>query len=501
MHHIDYGLGHLRRRARSTAYPADEPFDLAAVYQALLAAGQLAGVSRCASASTRSARPRASRRRDAYLAAERRSAVTHELTRDSICRRPRRSSRRLDAAAIERDGRRPGRACARAAAGCSSSASAAAPATASHAVNDFRKLAGFEAYAPTDNVSELTARTNDEGWETVFAAWLTGSRLRARGRACSCSRSAAAASRRTSARISCARCSTRKRSAPRSSASSAATAATRRQVADACVIVPTVNPETVTPHTEAFQAVVWHLLVSHPALKARADEVGIRRGDAGRAVFLDRDGVLNRAVVRDGQAVPARSRRRARDPARRPRGAARGCKAAGFALVVVTNQPDVARGTQTRESGRGDQRAPARRCCRSTRSASAITTTPTAARAGSRSPGLLLQPPAAIDLAGSFMVGDRWRDIEAGPARRLPGDGPHRLRLRRADSPADPTSASARWRRPPTGFSRTARWRSRHDAPERPICARRSSPTAPTSPACSRCTGSRTSRASRPTRR
>ena len=85
------------------------------------------------------------------------------------------------------------------------------------------------------------------------------------------------------------------------------------------MIVPTVNPETVTPHTEAFQAVVWHLLVSHPKLKANADQVGVDAVKSGRAVFLDRDGVINRAVVRDGQAVPAGDGRGARDPARRGR--------------------------------------------------------------------------------------------------------------------------------------------------------------------------------------
>ena len=99
----------------------------------------------------------------------------------------------------------------------------------SHAVNDFRKIAGFEAYAPTDNVSELTARTNDEGWETVFVGVAAGQPPARGGLGSSCSRSAAAASRRTSVRISCGRCSTRERSAPASSASSAATAATRRR--------------------------------------------------------------------------------------------------------------------------------------------------------------------------------------------------------------------------------------------------------------------------------
>ena len=105
-------------------------------------------------------------------------------------------------------------------------------ANASHAVNDFRKIAQLEAYAPTDNVSELTARINDDGWDTAFAAWLRGSRLGARvigivGK----------------------------------------DGGYTAKVADACVIVPTVNPNNITPHSEAFQAVLWHLFVSHPDLK------------------------------------------------------------------------------------------------------------------------------------------------------------------------------------------------------------------------------------------
>ena len=144
----------------------------------------------------------------------------------------------------------------------------------SHAVNDFRKIAGIEAYAPTDNVSELTARTNDEGWETVFVEWLKVSRLRPRGRASLCFRSAAAISRRTSARTWCGRCNTPRKSARPFSASSAATAATRPRWRMPSCIIPTVNPEAVTPHSEAFQAVVWHLLVSPPGAQGAADEVG-----------------------------------------------------------------------------------------------------------------------------------------------------------------------------------------------------------------------------------
>jgi D-sedoheptulose 7-phosphate isomerase len=137
----------------------------------------------------------------------------------------------------------------------------------SHAVNDFRKLAGFEAYTPTDNVSELTARTNDEGWETTFEAWLKGSRLRKDDALCVLSVGGGSLEKNISANLVRALHFARQVGAAivgivgRDGGYTA-------EVADACVIVPTVNPDTVTPHAEAFQAVVWHLLVSHPRLKA-----------------------------------------------------------------------------------------------------------------------------------------------------------------------------------------------------------------------------------------
>jgi D-sedoheptulose 7-phosphate isomerase len=137
----------------------------------------------------------------------------------------------------------------------------------SHAVNDFRKLAGFEAYAPTDNVSELTARTNDEGWDTVFAAWLAGSRLRADDGLFVMSVGGGSLEKNISANL------VRALQYAKSIGATIVGVVGRdggytATVADACVIVPTVNPDTVTPHSEAFQAVVWHLLVSHPRLKA-----------------------------------------------------------------------------------------------------------------------------------------------------------------------------------------------------------------------------------------
>jgi D-sedoheptulose 7-phosphate isomerase len=138
-----------------------------------------------------------------------------------------------------------------------------------HAVNDFRKLAGFEAYAPTDNVSELTARTNDEGWETVFSAWLQGSRLGGADAVVIFSVGGGSLEKNISPSL------VRAIQFAKSAGAAVAGIVGRdggytAGVADACVIVPTVNPETVTPHTEAFQAVVWHLLVSHPKLKVSA---------------------------------------------------------------------------------------------------------------------------------------------------------------------------------------------------------------------------------------
>jgi D-sedoheptulose 7-phosphate isomerase len=140
-------------------------------------------------------------------------------------------------------------------------------ANASHAVNDFRKLAGLEAYAPTDNVSELTARTNDEGWATVFAAWLATSRLRAADMVLVLSVGGGDLEKNVSPNLVAALQYARHVGASVGGIVGRDGGYTAK-VADACVVVPTVNPAHVTPHTEAFQAVVWHLLVSHPKLKA-----------------------------------------------------------------------------------------------------------------------------------------------------------------------------------------------------------------------------------------
>jgi D-sedoheptulose 7-phosphate isomerase len=136
----------------------------------------------------------------------------------------------------------------------------------SHAVNDFRKIVGLECYAPTDNVAELTARTNDEGWESVFAEWLKVSRLSAKDAVFILSVGGGDVERNISPNLVRAIQLAREVGAKVTGIVGRDGGFTARS-ADACIIVPTVNSETITPHTEAFQALVWHLLVSHPLLK------------------------------------------------------------------------------------------------------------------------------------------------------------------------------------------------------------------------------------------
>ena len=142
-------------------------------------------------------------------------------------------------------------------------------ANASHAVNDFRKLCGIEAYAPTDNVSELTARTNDEGWESVFSAWLKISRISAKDAVFVFSVGGGNKEKNVSVNLLHALDDAKSVGAKifgvvgRDGGHAA-------KVGDTMVIVPTIDPDFVTPHTEAFQAVVWHCLVSHPDLQIRA---------------------------------------------------------------------------------------------------------------------------------------------------------------------------------------------------------------------------------------
>jgi D-sedoheptulose 7-phosphate isomerase len=289
-------------------------------------------------------------------------------------------------------------------------------ANASHAVNDFRKIAGIEAYAPTDNVSELTARTNDEGWATVFEAWLKTSRLLQRDLVLVFSVGGGDLERNVSPNLVAA-LKLAKSVGAKIIGIVGRDGGYTAKVADACIIIPTVNAVHVTPHTEAFQAVVWHLLVSHPAVKVEQTkwESTVKPAPAaGRAVFLDRDGVLNRAILRNGKPHPPASVAEL-EVTPGAKDALDSLKARGYKLLVVTNQPDIARGiTQSKTVEEINQRiatllplddifvcshADEDHChCRKPK------------------PGLLQDAAQRhnIDLATSFMVGDRWRDVEAG---------------------------------------------------------------------------------------
>jgi D-sedoheptulose 7-phosphate isomerase len=289
-------------------------------------------------------------------------------------------------------------------------------ANASHAVNDFRKIAGIEAYAPTDNVSELTARVNDEGWATVFEAWLRGSRLRANDLVLVFSVGGGDLESNVSPNLVAA-LQYAKAVGAKILGIVGRDGGHTAKVADVCIIIPTVNPAHITPHTEAFQAIVWHLLVSHPAVKQQQtkwESTAPVSGQLRPAVFLDRDGVINRAVVRDGKPFPP-SRLNQLEILPDVASSLRDLKAQGFALYVITNQPDVARGNQTREGIEAMHRALASALpidgifvCYHDDGDHCTCRKPL--------PGLLFEAQRKynIDLSRSFVVGDRWRDIDAG---------------------------------------------------------------------------------------
>ena len=138
---------------------------------------------------------------------------------------------------------------------------------ASHAVNDFRKICGFEAYTPTDNVSELTARVNDEGWDSCFSEWLKGSRINAKDAVLVFSVGGGSVEKNVSVNLVRAIDEARGRGAKVFGIVGKDGGYTK-QAADECTVIPVVSPDRITPHTEGLCAVVWHLLVSHPALKA-----------------------------------------------------------------------------------------------------------------------------------------------------------------------------------------------------------------------------------------
>lgn len=140
-------------------------------------------------------------------------------------------------------------------------------ANAGHAVNDFRKLAGIETYAPTDNVAELTARTNDEGWQTVFSGWLRVSKLNSKDCLFILSVGGGDKEKNVSPNLIEA-IDLAKEVGARVTGIVGRDGGYTAKKADICLVVPTVNPTTVTPHSESFQTVVWHLIVSHPKLKS-----------------------------------------------------------------------------------------------------------------------------------------------------------------------------------------------------------------------------------------
>ena len=139
-------------------------------------------------------------------------------------------------------------------------------ANAGHAVNDFRKLAGMESYAPTDNVAELTARTNDEGWPSVFSGWLKVSNLNSNDCLFIFSVGGGDKDRKVSVNL-CEAIDYGKSVGAKITGVVGRDGGYTAKMSDTCLIVPTVNADTITPHSESFQAVIWHLLVSHPDLK------------------------------------------------------------------------------------------------------------------------------------------------------------------------------------------------------------------------------------------
>ena len=258
MLHIDYGLGVVE--ARAIADHAERKFDLASVYEALSRQGRLAGFEatvrfyeigshgglRETADHLRAGGMTVSESTKSYY--EEVIAVARGINQEQV-------ERMIDILVDTRS--RGGRLFILGVGGSAGNAG--------HAVNDFRKLAGLEAYAPTDNVSELTARTNDDGWNTVFANWLRGSRLDADDAILVFSVGGGNAEKNISANIVEA-LKLAKSVQARVIGVVGRDGGYTRQVADACVVVPTVNPANTTPHTESFHAVVWHGMVVHPRL-------------------------------------------------------------------------------------------------------------------------------------------------------------------------------------------------------------------------------------------
>lgn len=260
MQHIDYGLGILRSQVLARL-PSHQAWDLADIYEDLARQGQLAAFE-VPHRFYEIGSPLGLEETRSYLSV---GCPREPCFAQAYLSEARRILEQIDTAEIEHIAellvevrRRAGRIFFLGVGGGAGNCS--------HAVNDFRKLAGIESYAPTDNVSELTARTNDEGWETVFESWLRTSRLRPQDMVFVFSVGGGDLERNVSPNLVRAVQFAREAGA-RIVGVVGRDGGYTAKVADACVIVPTMNPSTVTPHTESLQAVVWHLLVSHPAIK------------------------------------------------------------------------------------------------------------------------------------------------------------------------------------------------------------------------------------------
>ena len=264
MLHIDYGLGLLKKEALE-GIPSEQPYDLASLYEDLVRKGQLAGLEvfkRFYEIGTASGLEETRQfllqqdggRMEDYTTTHLKEAAKIIPLIDSGKIE---TMVRLIADLRKQEGR------------IFFLGVGGGAANAAHAVNDFRKLAGIEAYAPTDNVSELTARTNDEGWETVFVEWLKGSHLSKKDMLFILSVGGGSLEPMVSPNLVRA-VQYAKEIGARVIGIVGRDGGYTAKVADAAVIVPTVNPKTVTPHAEAFQAVIWHLIVSHPALQMKA---------------------------------------------------------------------------------------------------------------------------------------------------------------------------------------------------------------------------------------
>jgi D-sedoheptulose 7-phosphate isomerase len=206
----------------------------------------------------------------------------------------------------------------------------------SHAVNDFRKILGIEAYAPTDNVSELTARTNDDGWSTVFVEWLKTSHLNKND--CVFVLSVGGGIEDNISQNIVKALMFAKNVGCKILGIVGGDGGYTKRVADVCCLIPVINEKNITPHTEGFQAIVWHLLASHPRLKNKTK----------RAVFLDRDGVINEKITKDSKIVSPSCLEEVH-VCEGVHESIRILNGIGLSLAVVTNQPDVARGIRTKE--------------------------------------------------------------------------------------------------------------------------------------------------------